>query len=185
MTPKTKPAPAAEPGRGENPADGRIEANSTVPLLSAVLAAPAAQVAEVLGVCTPDHVRLLDAPTAVALDIAAEIAGYGRPPTADVVNAELLRRGAYAGHRGDLVRFRMIDAASPVHPPELLPELASAVLASVFRARLRAAGEALASGADTAPEADLWALLLREGTAVRELRERLARVRGEEVVAHE
>ena len=182
MTPETKPAPATEPGRGEDPTGGRISAESTaLPLLSGVLAAPAAQVAEVLGVCTPDHVRLLDAPVAVALDVAAEFAESGRPPTADVVNAELLRRGAYAGHRGDLVRFRMLGAASPVHPPELLPELASAVLAAVFRARLRVAGEALASGADSAPESDLWALLLREGAAVRELRDRLAQVRGEVV----
>ena len=181
MTSETKPAPATEPGRGEDPTGGRIEHESTVPLLSAVLAAPAVQVVELLQVCTPDHVRLLDAPSAVALDVAAEVAGSGRPPTPDVVNAELLRRGAYAGHRGDLVRFRVIDAASRQHPPELLPELASAVLAGVFRARLRAAGEALADGADTAPESDLWHLLVREGAAVRELRDRLARVRGEVV----
>ena len=182
MTRQEEPAPAAEPGRAEDPCDGRIDTQSTaISLLSAALAAPATQAAEALQVCTPELVRIIDPPTAAALDVVADLAASGRQPTADLVNAELLRRGAYAGHRGDLVRFRMINAASPQQAPELLPEFSSAVLASVFRARLRAAGEALAAGADTAPESDLWHLLVREGAAIRGLRDRLAAVRGEAV----
>ncbi|MFW0787623.1 hypothetical protein AAFP35_24270 [Gordonia sp. CPCC 206044] len=149
-------------------------------LLSAAMAAPPRQVVEVLSACRPDDVELLDAATATALRVVAELAIVGTPPTADVVNAELLRRGAYHGHHGDLVRTRMIDAAgNPQQLPELLPEYASAVLSDLFRARLRAAGEALVTGAADACEDDLWALLLREGAAVRSLRDRLAVVRGD------
>ncbi|MCF8606790.1 hypothetical protein L5I01_25890 [Gordonia sp. HY442] len=156
---------------------------SAVPLLSAILAAQPAQVAETLAACTPRDVELVDEPAAAILEVVAELAASGRTTTAETVSAELLRRGMYEGHHGDLIKGRMIDAASPQYAPEMIPELGSALLATVLRARLQAAGEALVSGAPTAPEVDLWNVLLRAGTQIRELRSRLASVRGEAVTA--
>lgn len=150
-------------------------------LLAAVIVAPATQVAEVLQACRPEDVQLVDAPTATALDVAAILAGAGKNPTAELLNAELLRSGLFDGHAGELVKARLLDAASPAGLPELLPELAAAVLAQVFRARLAAAGEALTAGAAAAPESDLWELLRREGTRARDLLGRLDRLRGERV----
>lgn len=148
-------------------------------LLSAVIVAPAGQVAEILSVCRPEDVRLLDAPAATALDVAAELAVAGIAPGATVLDAELLRRGLYAGHVGELVKVKLLDAVTTMAHAELLPEYAASVLARVFRARLAAAGEALAAGADTAPESELWQLLTREGAELRQIRERLTAVRGE------
>ncbi|WP_448221959.1 hypothetical protein [Gordonia iterans] len=147
-------------------------------LLSAVMnAAACRQVTQVLRFCRPADVALLDAPTAAALDVALELAAEGRQPGAVVLNAELLRRGAYEGHHGDLLRSRVLDAASPAEPPERLPEFASAVLGAVYRARVLAAGEALTAGAATSSEDDLWTLLEREGRAIRALRDSLAALR--------
>lgn len=148
------------------------------PLLAATLLAPAAQVADALRVCRPDDVRLLDAPTAAVLDVALELASAGRAPDAALVGAELLRRGAYAGSSGDLIRTRLADAVTTIAYPELMPEYAASVLARVFRARLAAAGEAFTASAEDAPEFDLWSLLIREGKELRAIWERLAAVRG-------
>ncbi|GAC81161.1 hypothetical protein [Gordonia malaquae] len=147
-------------------------------LLAATLLAPAHQVAEILGVCQPDSVRLLDAPTATILELSLELAASGRAPDAAFVGAELLRRGHYAGHAGDLVRTRLAEAVTTVAYPELMPEYAASVLARVFRARLAAAGEAFTASAEDAPEFDLWSLLIREGKELRAIWERLAAVRG-------
>ncbi|WOC12613.1 hypothetical protein [Gordonia sp. MP11Mi] len=148
-------------------------------LLAAVLLAPSRQVVDVLNVCRPEDVRLLDAPIATVLDVALEIARSGKPPAAAVLGAELLRRGLYDAHAGDLVRTRMADAVTTVAYPELLPEYAASILARVFRARLAAAGEAFTAGAETAPESDLWTLLVREGAALRAIWDRLSSTRGE------
>lgn len=148
-------------------------------LLAAVLLAPPRQVVDVLNVCCPEDVRLLDAPIATVLEVALELANAGKPPTAPVLGAELLRRGQYEGHAGDLVRTRVADAVTTVAYPELLPEYAAAILARVFRARLAAAGEAFTAGAETAPESDLWTLLVREGAALRAIWDRLSLTRGE------
>lgn len=148
-------------------------------LLAATILAPARQVSEVLRVCRPDDVRLLDAPTATALEVAADLANAGQAPEAVLLNAELLRRGLLAGHKGELVRDRMLDAVTTVAMPELLPEYAAAVLARVFRARLAAAGQGFVDGAENGVESDLWTLLVREGAELRGIWQRLAAVRGE------
>lgn len=127
----------------------------------------------------PDSVRLLDAPTATILEVSLELAASGRAPDAAFVGAELLRRGHYAGHAGDLVRTRLAEAVTTVAYPELLPEYAASVLAQLFRARLAAAGTAFTESAEAAPERDLWQLLLREGKELRGIWERLAADRGE------
>ncbi|WP_353109449.1 hypothetical protein [Gordonia sp. (in: high G+C Gram-positive bacteria)] len=151
---------------------------AALPLLSACLRAPAPQVADVLRTCRPDDVRLIDAPTAAALDICLELAESDRAPDATLVNAELQRRGLYSHHTGELTRNRLFDAVSPAHQPELLPEYAAVVLATVLRARFTALGEALTEGAETATEDDLWETLTREGKKARETRDRLTRCRG-------
>lgn len=165
------------------PEEDSTTSGTAVPLLSAILEASAGQASDVLVACTPDEVQLVDAPTATILDVVLDLAQDGKRPAAVTVNAELQRRGLYAGNHGSLIQARMLDAASPAHPPEMLPELASAVLATVFRARMQATGEALVQGAQAAPEIDLWTVLLRAGTQARELRARLAAVRGEGVAA--
>lgn len=150
-------------------------------LLAATLLAPASQVAEVLRVCRPDDVRLLDAPIATALDVALDLATAGRQPDAVLLNAELLRRGLLADHKGELVKNRMHAAVTTVAYAEMLPEYAAAVLARVFRTRLAAAGETFTEHAETGVESDLWTLLVREGAALREIWQRLGAVRGEAV----
>lgn len=168
---------------GANLVDENHAQRSALALLSAILGAPAAQVAEVLAVCTPADVALLDPPVSIALEGAAKLAAAGTDPGHEILHADLLRSGKLSGNTGRLAAFRMIDAASPSHSPVLLPELAAACLSAVLRVRLDAAGRALTAGAWVDPESDLWALLLREGQRARDLRDRLARLRGEPVDA--
>ncbi|UQE75941.1 hypothetical protein MYK68_04900 [Gordonia sp. PP30] len=156
--------------------------HTALTLLSAIIAAPTAQVAEVLTVCTPDDVRLIDAPVAAALDVAKDLADAGIQPVVEVLHAECMRRGLYAG-QGRLIALRIVDAFAPSSGrppvPELLPELAAACLAAVFRARLDSACHGIGAVTWTAPESDLWTWLLREGQVARDTLGRLARLRGE------
>lgn len=148
-------------------------------LIAAVILAPAPRVVDALTQCSPDDVRLLDAPIATALDVALDLAQAGRTPDAVLLNAELLRRGLYDGHVGELVRTALLDAGTTVAWPEQLQHYAASVLAQVFRARLAATGAAFVESAETGVESDLWTLLLREGTELRQVWERLNTVRGE------
>lgn len=157
--------------------------DTAVALLAACLLAPARSVADVLDDCTVDDVELLDQPTAIALTVCHELANIRTKPAADIVSAELLRRGLYAGHSGNLVRSRILTAATITVWPELLAQYAAAVLARVFRARIAAFGAALAEGAFVAGESDLWELLVREGTRARRIRSQLDHIRAETSMA--
>ncbi|MFZ2509776.1 MAG: hypothetical protein WAW85_01615 [Gordonia sp. (in: high G+C Gram-positive bacteria)] len=177
MSPEKETGPGGN-GAGQQISADRAQTNTTVALLSAIIdAAACRQVTTVLRFCRPEDVRLLDAPTATALDVALELANAGRVPSAVTLNAELLRRGCYDGHAGELVKARMLAASNPREYAERLTELAAAVLAEVYRARIAAAGHALTTGAATAPELDLWTLLEGEGRAVRAVRDSLATLR--------
>lgn len=150
-------------------------------LFASLLGATPEQIVDALTVCRPDDVRLLDTPTADALDVALDLAKAGRKPSADVLNAELLRRGLYEGRRGALVQDRLwqaMDGRVDVNP-WLLPERAANVLDLVWRAKMTAFGQALIAGASTAAATDLRQLLTREFSNLRDLAERRRRVGGE------
>lgn len=153
----------------------------TESLLAATLSAPAHQVAEILTVCSPNDIGLLDPPTATALEVVADLVAHGQDADATRLVAELLRRGLYSGRQGELVRDRVL-AATTKHVaattyPELLPEYAAAVMAQVFRARLAAAGAAFTENAPNGVEDDLWQLIIREGKELRGIWDRLAKLR--------
>lgn len=159
-------------------ADHHNDTANTVALLAAVIGSPCATIRAVLRFCRPSDVALLDAPTSTALALAEEMAHAGQRPGPIELNAELLRRGLYDGHHGELARHRMLDAATHrTAYPERIGDYAEAVLGQVYRARISACGEALTAGAATSPEADLWMLLEREGRAVRAVRDSLAALR--------
>ncbi|WP_448222858.1 hypothetical protein [Gordonia iterans] len=172
---------AAPAGNGSGGVIGRDRDQSTattVALLAAVTGSPCATIRAVLRFCRPVDVALLDAPTATALGLAEGMAHAGQRPGPIELNAELLRRGLYDGHHGELVKHRMLDAATHKTAfPERIGEYAEAVLGQVYRARISACGEALTAGAATSPEADLWMLLEREGRAIRGIRDSLAALR--------
>ncbi|UQE75794.1 hypothetical protein MYK68_04060 [Gordonia sp. PP30] len=171
------------PGAGQATGAHEIHAvdqaqSSSIPLLSAVLSAEnLAPIRTVLRFARPDDVRLIDAPTAAALDVALDMVDQGRQPTAVALHAELLRLGGYAGNAGEQVRNRVIAATSPAEPPERLPEFAAAVLAEVYRAKFAALAYALDTMAETAAESELWVTLEREGRAIRAVRDSLTALR--------
>jgi hypothetical protein len=132
---------------------------------------------DVQAVCTvikPAEVELLDAPTAVLYRAAVGVARNGDQPSPGRVHAELMRTGAFADHRGELVKGRMLDAST--HPTHGVRLHAAGVelLAVMFRHRLRSMGQGLVEAAENSSEADCWELLRRDGAVLRGLWDRLA-----------
>ncbi|MFT4086323.1 MAG: hypothetical protein QM658_04075 [Gordonia sp. (in: high G+C Gram-positive bacteria)] len=139
-------------------------------LLACVLAAPAAKVTTVLTLLRPELVALVDAPTSRVLAAAADLAARGVDPTPVTVVDELQRVGEFVdGHHAELLRSRVLDAATNHQPPERLRALAAALAAQLLRARGVTAGEAITATYASGAEDDCEPLLLREGAAVREL----------------
>ncbi|WP_440713102.1 hypothetical protein [Gordonia sp. FQ] len=179
MTEMRNPGAGQATGAHEiHAADRDHDTANTLALLAAVAGSPCATIRAVLRFCRPCDVALLDAPTSTALALAEEMAHAGQRPGPIELNAELLRRGLYDGHYGELVKCRVLDAAThKTAYPERVGKYAEAVLGQVYRARISACGEALTAGAATSPEADLWMLLEREGRAIRVIRDSLAALR--------
>ncbi|TYQ02029.1 UNVERIFIED_ORG: hypothetical protein L601_000800000430 [Gordonia westfalica J30] len=150
----------------------------TVSLLAATLDASPGTIVSALTTVTPDDIRLLDTPTAECLDVILEMAKNGTQPEAVLLNDAMQRHGLYAGHRGDLVKQRVLDAVTTTAPGIRLMEYAAAVLAEVVRERMISAAEAIAGRARDGAEADAWQTFVREGAAVRVLWERLSAARG-------
>ncbi|WP_168706489.1 hypothetical protein [Gordonia paraffinivorans] len=170
-----------DPGLGappEDPTDNERKA-LTIALLAATIESNPKDIISSLTMVTPADIRLLDAPTADCLDVALQMAQAGRAPAAVLLNAELVRRGAYDGHHGNLRKLRMIDAVTTLAPAVRLMEYTSAVLAEVVRMRMIAAADAIADRARGGAEDDAWRTFIREGAAVRALYERLRAIRGE------
>lgn len=155
-----------------------MSATLTVSLLAATLDASPGTIVSALTLVTPEDVRLLDAPTAECLDMVLAMAKNGDQPAPVLLNAELMRHGLYAGHRGELVKNRVLDAVTTAVPGVRVFEYASAVLAEVVRARMISAADAIAERARDGAEADAWQTFIREGSAVRLLWERLCAARG-------
>lgn len=150
----------------------------TLSLLAATFDASPGAIVSALTLVTPEDVRLLDAPTAQCLDVVLAMAKNGDQPAPVLLNAEMMRHGQYAGHRGELVKNRVLDAVTTAVPGVRLFEYASAVLAEVVRARMISAADAIAERARDGAEADAWQTFVREGSAVRGLWERLCEARG-------
>lgn len=152
---------------------------AAVPLLAAVLVSPAAKVAEVLALLDVGNVDLIDRPSAVALRSALALAAAGTDPDPVLLLDELQRAGHLAeGHLGGLIRGRLLDASTMFQPAERLRPLAAALAAQLLRARGVAAGEAIAQSYTSASEGDAYALLRREGAAVRALNDTVTQLRG-------
>lgn len=143
-----------------------------------LLRASANDVVAVKTIIRPADVELLDAPTAVIFTAAVGVARTHVDPKPLEVHTALLRDGHFAGHQGELVKKRMLDATSGVVAHgERLHVVAGQLLSALFRARLAAAGAALSTAAVEASEPDCWQFMIREGVAVRGLWERLAATR--------
>lgn len=151
---------------------------AALPLLATVIVSPAAHVAAVLDVLTPDDVRLLDPPTAVALTAALDLAQRGTDPAAVLVLDELRRTGQVGDGRRRLVCTRLEDAVTTYQPAERLRPLAAALAAQLLRIRGAVAGEAITAGYRTETEDDAFTTLCREGSAVRRIRDTVTALRG-------
>lgn len=156
-----------------------FERAACLSLLAAVFASHASEMASVATTLAADDVELLDPPAATCYRVAVDLASTGIDPSALEVQAELLRLGLFAGHRGELVKTRMLDSATRVSTPARLSDIAATVLAIVFRARLVAAGNAIAITALNGAEDDAWQVLVREGITARSVWDRLSHLRSQ------
>lgn len=152
---------------------------AALPLLASVIVSPAAHVAAILAVLTPDDVRLLDPPTAVVLTAALELARRGTDPAAVLVLDELRRTGQIGDdYLRRLVCTRLVDAVTTYQPAERLRPLAAALAAQLLRIRGIAAGEAITTSYRTGTEDDAFETLCREDGAVRRTRDAVTALRG-------
>lgn len=152
---------------------------AALPLLAAVIVSPAAHVVAVLDVLTPDDVRLLDPPTAVALTAALDLARRGTDPAAVLVLDELYRTGQVRDdRRSRLTLWRLEEAVTTYQPAERLRQLAAALAAQLLRIRGIRAGEAIESSYRNGTEEDAFATLRREGSSVRCIRDTVTALRG-------
>ncbi|WP_139025669.1 hypothetical protein [Gordonia neofelifaecis] len=150
---------------------------SAVLLLAAIIRASASDTVAVLDLLTPDDVHGVDAPTAVILDVARELAGDGLDPAPELVQGEALRRGVYAGHHGDLARTRLADAVTARAEPAALWLYAANLAADLLRNRMIAAGESIAEHARNGAETDAWTGFVRDGRALRRLHDIVQQLR--------
>lgn len=148
-----------------------------LPLLAAAVWA-SAQAVTAVSVLPLDVVQFVDAPSATALEVVFDLAVQGVDPAADLVSAELLRRGMLDGHHGRLVKDRLLDAVDAGANPAALARYAADLAALVWRVRMAAAGEAIQARAVAGAEDDAWSGFVAAGVELRKLRDVVLALRG-------
>lgn len=114
------------------------------------------------------------------LEAARALVEKGTPHHGQAVGDELQRTGRLGGEAGRLTVRRLGDAMTcGAAANNLAPRVyASLVAADAYRRRIELAGKVLVEAAQDAPEDDLFPLMQRLGTEIRNHAERLARLRG-------
>lgn len=144
-------------------------------LTSGLLWATDVQVAPVLAMIRDDEMP--EAKQSTILAAIRRCAARGQTGCCAVMD-ELQAHGDLAGDKGSRVAAELNDAVTAGGDPLALRQYLAAVLGLEFRRQIESYGHAVSSAAEHFPEADLWPMVSSGGARVRELSERLARVRG-------
>lgn len=144
-------------------------------LLSGLLWATEEQVSAVLPLIRDDE--LAEAKQSTILAAIRRCAARGQTGCCAVLD-ELQAFGDLAGDKGSWVAAELNDATTAGGHPDGLRQYLAAVLGAAFRRQIESYGHAVSSASQDFPEADLWPLVSSGGARVRELSERLTRVRG-------
>lgn len=163
-------SPATREVRADLPTE-TVDSETVVVLedfAACVLASRASEVVSALDRLDLEVVALFGRSTAQILAAALVLAGRNIDPTPTLVFDELQRTGQVGdGHHGQLVRTSLLDLITNHQPAERLRPLSAALAAELHRSRGVTAGEAIAAAYRNLSESDAYAMLRREGAAVR------------------
>ncbi|WP_367582140.1 hypothetical protein [Tsukamurella tyrosinosolvens] len=152
----------------------------TLRLLACAATVSAADVARTGNLVTPDDVRAIHPAAGELWATALKVAADGAtPPTETELQAALVRDGKYVDDHGAVLQAAMLALSTTTGHPPMFRTAAADVLGLVYRLRLQSSADALADAAGRFSEADSFELLLREGTQIRDLYDRLRTLRGE------
>ncbi|WP_435594878.1 hypothetical protein [Tsukamurella tyrosinosolvens] len=148
-------------------------------LLACAATASAVDVARAGNLLTPDDVRAIHPAVGELWATALKIAADGATPTETELQAALVRDGKYVDDHGAVLQAAMLALSTTTGHPPMFRTAAADVLGLVYRLRLQSSADTLADAAGRFSEADSFELLLREGTQIRDLYDRLRTLRGE------
>lgn len=151
----------------------------TLRLLASAAHADAAEVARAGQALTPDDVRRVDPALGELWETALKVAADGLRPAVPELQAALVTGGRYVDDLGGRIQAAMLALTTTVGHAPMLTKAAADVLGLVYRLRLQSSADALADAAVRFSEGDSFELLLREGTQIRDLYDRLRTLRGE------
>lgn len=117
-----------------------------------------------------------DPALAVILGAVRALLGAGKPIGPQLVVDELRRTGRFAGLVPDRLRTATTSGAAPTSRP-----YAAAVVAEALRLKVESAGRSLTAEAETAAEADLVPMVVKQLAGIADCAQRLAALRGEAV----